>query len=554
MTEAIVHRLEPVEVEVAHPQRGAVTTSAREGLIEAVAQQPPVRDARQQIEVRDAIELGFMRLQPAHVGEDADVVEEPPPVVLDGDDGQRLDVHLARLSPVPQLALPGARRRDREPHFLVEFAALTPRTEEAGVSAEHLLPRVAGEPDEGRVDVDDVVVGVADQNALLARGKHARRQADPIVGRSLLGNVTGGGEDEILGGARVPLEPPVAAILAPVPVAEALHRLALAQPRHLDPGHFEILPVHEVEKRRPFKLTQGVAEDLDPQRVELAEAPVEVGDAEELEGRVEVAVQLRSLRSQRLLRQTACVVSDLVAEDQRRMIKEDGQHGPERRRADVQVLDLRDADELGAHHERETPRRRPGDRSGRQQRARRFDPMLDELMPEGHLGDQRIIDGLDDAGIAGEVCVAQLGPDPVVELDVSATDGLADADEHGPNHLLEARHRVDAPHEANDELEVRLVLGQLADAALEPRDLAGRRPPSHRAEGALDRSPHARVLGCSHRNEVIPVRAIKRMPPGPPGLASAGVRPPQGVHGVARAGRNHAELAHECTGRGLPPE
>jgi hypothetical protein len=60
MAEAVVDRLEAVEVEVAHGQQAPVALGARQGLRQAVGQQRAVGHAGQRVIVRQALELLFV--------------------------------------------------------------------------------------------------------------------------------------------------------------------------------------------------------------------------------------------------------------------------------------------------------------------------------------------------------------------------------------------------------------------------------------------------------------------------------------------------------------
>ena len=180
---AIVDRLEAVEVDHAHRQRLAGAVGVGDRLAQAVVEQAAVGGAGERVEIGDAVELLFLALEPADVREGGHVVQQPAIAVANAADRQHLGELAAVLAAVPQFALPVVLLLEGFPQRAVEGGALPARAEQARVAPDALLAAVAGDAGEGRVDVDDAIVGVGDDDRLVTRREHAGGEVERLFGR-----------------------------------------------------------------------------------------------------------------------------------------------------------------------------------------------------------------------------------------------------------------------------------------------------------------------------------------------------------------------------------
>src|SRR5690606_5321931 len=106
--------------------------------------------------------------------------------------------HFAILAPVPDLAAPGAAFFQGMPQRLVETGIVAAGFEQAGSLAQYLSRAVAGDAREGRVNMDDLVPVVSNQDALLGAVEHRGGLTQAVFVGAALGDVAGG-TDEALG-------------------------------------------------------------------------------------------------------------------------------------------------------------------------------------------------------------------------------------------------------------------------------------------------------------------------------------------------------------------
>ena len=177
----VVDGFEAVQIEVAHGQRALAPQRLQHGLLQPVGQQHAVRQARERVEVRNALQLALLLLHGRDVGEQGDVVARASGGVDHGADRLHLGIDLAILTPVPDLARPVALLLERLPHGGVMLGRLAPRLQNARVLAHGLLVAVAGDAAEGVVDFDDGALRVGDHDGFARVREHAGGQQQPRV-------------------------------------------------------------------------------------------------------------------------------------------------------------------------------------------------------------------------------------------------------------------------------------------------------------------------------------------------------------------------------------
>ncbi|MDT4821239.1 hypothetical protein FQZ97_544090 [compost metagenome] len=171
VAEAVVDHLEAVDVHEGQREAALVARGQGDGLADAVAEQVAVGQAGEAVVVGLVLQLLLVALGFGDVVENADEVADLAAVVH----------HRRHLEVVPELRAVLAEVAQQRPALLpghqhpadivqVRLVALL-ALEKAAVSPQHFLGRVAGDAFEGRVDVNDRLVG------LLVVGDHHRVDA-----------------------------------------------------------------------------------------------------------------------------------------------------------------------------------------------------------------------------------------------------------------------------------------------------------------------------------------------------------------------------------------
>jgi len=142
-------------------------------LLQAVAQQSPVGQAGQGIEMGNVLQLLFVFFLAGDVGKQRHVAQHVAIRALHRADGQQLGVHLAGLAAVPDFTGPATLSVQAGPQGFVERLALPPGAEQAGAAANDFVARIAGDADEGLVHVDQGARRVGDHDGFLGVAEHA---------------------------------------------------------------------------------------------------------------------------------------------------------------------------------------------------------------------------------------------------------------------------------------------------------------------------------------------------------------------------------------------
>ena len=121
--------------------------------------------------MRQELDSGFRRLALGNIGKTADVVGRLTGLAAHGDNGQPLEVELAGLAAIPEFSGPGPLFGKRRPHFRVNLAGRQVCRENLRVLAQHFFRGIAGQATEGFVGLDDMRVGIGDDDAFSAMGE-----------------------------------------------------------------------------------------------------------------------------------------------------------------------------------------------------------------------------------------------------------------------------------------------------------------------------------------------------------------------------------------------
>ena len=173
MPVAIVDILETVEIDVTNGQQLAAALRKRNGLPQAVGKQAPIGNAGERVVVGDMAQLGLMLLEISDIREYADMALDPARLVADGRDREQFRIYFAVLAPVPYFAAPGFVVFQRLPHSFVKRLVLTARTQELRIPAQHLIAGVTRYVGERRIDIDDDIVRIGDDDGFLAVVEYA---------------------------------------------------------------------------------------------------------------------------------------------------------------------------------------------------------------------------------------------------------------------------------------------------------------------------------------------------------------------------------------------
>jgi len=168
VTERIVDHLETIEVD--EHQRDPVPFAASHGqrLVEQLLQAEAVEQTGQHVVMGNVVQPLFRGALGRDIGEVRDVVAGIPLIVTNQRNRHPLRIDPAVLAPVPDLALPETALVDVVPHPLILFPRRPAGRQKTGIAPDRLLGAVAGQGGKGRIDGNDLVVSIGDQDRLAA--------------------------------------------------------------------------------------------------------------------------------------------------------------------------------------------------------------------------------------------------------------------------------------------------------------------------------------------------------------------------------------------------
>ncbi len=165
MPQAVVDVFKVIQV---HQQQSAATLvklRRRQGLFRAIGKQQAVGQAGQRIVVGQVRQLVLGILDCADIRKHRDVMADLVVVVANDTNRLPLRVDLAAFTPVPDLAAPLAQAVQGGKHVTIEIRPMTTGLEQIGSLAQHFVPSVTGNCNEGTVNVHDQAVAVRHQHS-----------------------------------------------------------------------------------------------------------------------------------------------------------------------------------------------------------------------------------------------------------------------------------------------------------------------------------------------------------------------------------------------------
>ena len=189
VAEGVVHFLEEIQVQEHQCERLAALACPLHAVQQVLLEHLPVGQLGQVVVVRLVPDRGLGPALLRHIGEQADVAVHAAVLVVRGVDGQPLDVFLAVLAPVADIAAPRPTLAQAGPQGLVEGAVLAARAENVQAPTNDLVRCVAGDGGESRVQILHHALGVGHHHGLGGVLVDQRRTARRGLGALALGDV-----------------------------------------------------------------------------------------------------------------------------------------------------------------------------------------------------------------------------------------------------------------------------------------------------------------------------------------------------------------------------
>ena len=278
VAEAVIDVLERIDIEKNHRQTLLATPRAAQALGQALVDKMAVRQPRELIVVRQLLQLPLGILELTDVGKDADVA--PLFGIAKAGNGQQFGKDVAVFAPIPDFAAPETVLFQGCPHALVKALTVSLGVQQAGIRADGLAARVAGDLGEGGVDIADYALEIGDDDAFTAVVEHRGGLGKAVLGRALIGDVSGHGVDilALFGEHRGPDQQAVVAIAASVAILEIERGGPLRKLFHLGPGGRDIVLVDQAEQVATHEFIDRVAQGWLPAAVGALDRAVESGD------------------------------------------------------------------------------------------------------------------------------------------------------------------------------------------------------------------------------------------------------------------------------------
>ncbi|WP_234287173.1 MULTISPECIES: hypothetical protein [Halomonadaceae] len=180
MAQGVVDMFELVQVDEENRELRLDFPGSQGSLAKATLQQQPIGQPRQGIEVGQAHYPLFGLYLSGHVFHHRDEVLDIALVIAYRRDGAALRVELAVLAGVPELPGPVSLCQQAVPQRLVKRLVLATRLQHARVAANCLFARMARDPGEGRVDVEDPSLRIGDDDRLMTMLEHFRGELESV--------------------------------------------------------------------------------------------------------------------------------------------------------------------------------------------------------------------------------------------------------------------------------------------------------------------------------------------------------------------------------------
>ncbi|MNO73095.1 hypothetical protein D3C76_640540 [compost metagenome] len=189
MAEGVVDRLEAVQVEEHQHHPGLLPLGLLQGVVQTVLEQRAVGQVGEGVVVGQAVDALFAGLALADVGEEAHVAGQVAFVVQYRGDADPGRVMVAVTALEPHFAFPAAALVQLLDHVAQVAFLLLLDGEHAGQLVEHVADRIAADPAERLVGLDDVAGRVGDEDGRGGVLEYRRGHAQVFFGAALLADV-----------------------------------------------------------------------------------------------------------------------------------------------------------------------------------------------------------------------------------------------------------------------------------------------------------------------------------------------------------------------------
>ena len=188
MAHGVVKGLEIVQIDEQQSHRRFAAGAGYHRLAQAVQQQASVGQPGERVVEGQMADFVFGRLALRDVDERRHIVRNHPARPLHCRNMRPLRIDLAILAPVPDFAFPGAGGVDTAPQLPIKRRIVTTRAEHARRLAHYFFKCIASNFAAGRVDAQNLLVGIGNHHALL-HFERGRRNAQIGLGALALGNI-----------------------------------------------------------------------------------------------------------------------------------------------------------------------------------------------------------------------------------------------------------------------------------------------------------------------------------------------------------------------------
>ncbi|MNM28623.1 hypothetical protein D3C81_391390 [compost metagenome] len=177
----IVDVLEAVQVQAHQHYLLAIAHGLRARLLEALAHQHAIGQARQGIVVGQEVDQVLLGLAFADIEEDADIVDDGAVGAMHGGGAEQAGIGVAALAPRLHLARPAAAAAQALAQGQQHGFARVFGVQAHDVGAHHFLRRVAGNARKGGIGRDDDAGRIGDQDGILRGFEDLARQAQQFL-------------------------------------------------------------------------------------------------------------------------------------------------------------------------------------------------------------------------------------------------------------------------------------------------------------------------------------------------------------------------------------
>ncbi len=157
--------------------------------MQTVLKQCAIGQLSQPVVIGQPVDTLFAGLALTHVAEKADIAHQLILIVANGGNADPARVSLATLALEPELPFPAAGLQDLAVHIIHLIGLLTVGAEHHRQLASDLVDAVAGDPDECRIDLDDLAGGIGDDDGRRGMVEYGCGAAQCRIGLTLFADI-----------------------------------------------------------------------------------------------------------------------------------------------------------------------------------------------------------------------------------------------------------------------------------------------------------------------------------------------------------------------------